>query len=53
VQSLRKRAAQDKSGDVVSDPARLRQVHTLEAGERIGVRLGVQATQRHPGEPET
>src|SRR5271166_6630831 len=53
VQSLRKRPSQCKSGDAIGNPARLRETHAFEAGERIGVRLGVQATQRHPGEPET
>jgi hypothetical protein len=53
VQSLRKCAAQDKGGDAVGNPARLSQVHALEAGEGIGVRLGAQSVQRHRGEPKT
>jgi hypothetical protein len=51
VQSLRKRAAEDKGGDAVSDPARLSQVHALEAGEGVGVGLGAQSVQCHRGKP--
>src|SRR5690242_19023124 len=50
--SLRKRRAQDKSGDAVGKPARLSQVHAREAGEGVGVRLGAQSVQRQGGEPK-